>query len=60
MDAQSRPSELDELGPLPWWSHFCLFYETKEDLLKVALPYFKQRREGDEVIQGTETAWGLR
>ena len=48
MDAKSRPSDLDELGHIPWGSHFCLFYETKEDLLEVALPYFKQGLEGRE------------
>ena len=48
MDAKSRSSELDELGNIPWGSHFCLFYETEDDLLEVALPYFKQGLEGNE------------
>jgi DNA-binding CsgD family transcriptional regulator len=48
MDTKARRSEPDELGLIPWGSHFCLFYETQEDLLEVALPYFKQGLERNE------------
>ena len=27
---------------VPWGTHLCLFYETKDDLLEVLVPYFKE------------------
>ena len=33
---------------IPWGTHFCLFYETKEDLLDTLVPYFKAVLEGNE------------
>src|ERR1700681_1636656 len=34
-------SGIDVLGKIPWGSHFCNFYETKQDLLDTLVPYFK-------------------
>lgn len=44
--SQGTPSELrnsgiEVIGELPWGSHFCNFFETKEDLLQILVPYFK-------------------
>jgi hypothetical protein len=39
---------IDPLGEMPWGSHFCHFYETKEDLLDVVIPYFKAGLENNE------------
>ena len=36
-----RHSGIDILGELPWGSHFCNFFESKEDLLQILVPYFK-------------------
>jgi len=36
-----RNSGIDVIGPLPWGSHFCNFFESKEDLLQMLVPYFK-------------------
>ncbi|MFN8291886.1 MAG: MEDS domain-containing protein [Chitinophagaceae bacterium] len=36
-----RHSGIDILGELPWGSHFCNFFESKEDLLQILIPYFK-------------------
>lgn len=36
-----RHSGIDILGELPWGSHFCDFFESKEDLLQILVPYFK-------------------
>jgi hypothetical protein len=33
---------------MPWGTHFCHFYETKEDLLDVVIPYFKAGLESNE------------
>lgn len=33
---------------LPWGSHVCQFYDTKEDQLKLLVPYFKQGLEKNE------------
>src|SRR3979490_3190198 len=41
MAADIRKSGIDVLGDLPWGKHFCLFYETKEDLLDAVIPYLK-------------------
>lgn len=40
----ARKSGIDLLGDMPWGTHFCLFYETKEDLLATLVPYFKAVR----------------
>lgn len=36
-----RDSGLSGVGQLPWGSHFCIFYETKQDLLDILAPYFE-------------------
>jgi PAS domain S-box-containing protein len=41
MDTLLSPSGIDELGDMSWGTHFCLFYETKDDLLSFCLPFFK-------------------
>ena len=33
---------------MPWGSHVCQFYEGKEDLVKMLVPYFKQGLERNE------------
>ncbi|MDP1801465.1 MAG: MEDS domain-containing protein [Bacteroidota bacterium] len=36
-----RNSGIEILGELPWGSHFCNFFDNKEDLLQLIIPYFK-------------------
>lgn len=36
-----RNSGIEVIGELPWGSHFCNFFESKEDLLQILVPYFK-------------------
>jgi DNA-binding CsgD family transcriptional regulator len=48
MAADIRKSGIDVLGDLPWGEHFCLFYETKEDLLDAVVPYFKAGFDSNE------------
>ena len=35
-----RKSGLDVLGKVPWGTHFCQFYETRQDLVETLVPYF--------------------
>ena len=43
-----RKSGIGFLGDIPWGTHFCHFFETKDDLLETLLPYFKAGLEGGE------------
>jgi PAS domain S-box-containing protein len=36
------------IGDVPWGTHFCHFYETKQDLLDTLVPYFKAGLESKE------------
>jgi len=45
---EMRPSGLAILGNLPWGSHFCNFFDTKQDLLDILVPYFKAGLENNE------------
>ena len=44
-----RKSGIATVGDIPWGTHFCHFYENKEDLLDVLVPYFKTGLEQNEV-----------
>ena len=43
-----RSSGIDIVGNIPWGSHFCQLYRTKQDLLDIAVPYFKAGLENGE------------
>ncbi len=49
MRAPLRMSGIDVLGDIAWGSHFCLFYETKEDLCETLVPYFRSGLESNEL-----------
>jgi signal transduction histidine kinase len=51
MATESRKTGIDVLGEMPWGTHFCLFYETKDDLLDILVPYGKAGLESDEFFQ---------
>lgn len=42
MDNQNKISEIEILGDLQWGTHICQFYQTKEELLELLIPYFKR------------------
>jgi PAS domain S-box-containing protein len=46
--SELRNTGIDALGEIPWGSHFCNFYETKQDLLDTLVPYFKAGLESNE------------
>jgi hypothetical protein len=45
---KNRKSGIALIGDLPWGSHFCQFYHTKNDLLDILIPYFKAGLENNE------------
>src|SRR6266404_4140085 len=48
MPTELRKTGISIVGDLPWGSHFCYFYETKQDLLDILIPYFKTGLENKE------------
>jgi signal transduction histidine kinase len=46
--APLRKTGLDVLGERPWGTHFCVFYETNDDLVEMLIPYFKTGIENRE------------
>jgi signal transduction histidine kinase len=49
MSALCCESGIETLGPLPWGTHFCQFYKTREDLLETLVPYFRAGLRDNEV-----------
>ncbi len=45
---ESRNSGISVLGEIGWGTHICHFYQTKDDLLEVLIPYFKAGLENNE------------
>src|SRR5580658_6473153 len=45
---QLRKTGISVVGDMPWGTHFCHFYETKDDLLDILVPYFKTGLEEKE------------
>jgi hypothetical protein len=48
MATELRRSGIDVVGDMPWGTHFCQFYDTKDDLLEILVPYFKAGLESHE------------
>jgi PAS domain S-box-containing protein len=48
MEEKLRETAIDIVGNVPWGSHFCQFYRTKEDLIDILVPYFKAGLENNE------------
>jgi signal transduction histidine kinase len=43
-----RKTGIRIVGDIPWGIHLCQFYETKEDLFDILIPYFKTGLENNE------------
>jgi len=41
MDIALRTTGLNVLGDMPWGSHICMFYESKDDLIDIVAPFFE-------------------
>jgi PAS domain S-box-containing protein len=48
MASELRKTGISVMGDMPWGTHFCHFYETKQDLLDTLVPYFKAGLESKE------------
>lgn len=48
MKSPLRNTGLDVIGDVPWGTHFCQFYQTKDDLIDILVPYFKAGLENNE------------
>jgi C4-dicarboxylate-specific signal transduction histidine kinase len=48
MATAMRKTGVDVVGDVPWGTHFCLFYETKVDLLETLVSYCKAGLENQE------------
>ncbi|MCJ7559610.1 PAS domain S-box protein [Candidatus Bathyarchaeota archaeon] len=48
VEEKNRKTGIDVVGDAPFGTHFCLFYETKDDLIDVLVPYFKAGLESNE------------
>jgi PAS domain S-box-containing protein len=49
LDEKLRKSGIDIIGDIPWGTHFCQFFQTKEDLMDILVSYFKAGLENNEV-----------
>jgi signal transduction histidine kinase len=43
-----RKTGIDALGDVSWGTHFSAFYQNKEDLIEILVPYFKAGLENNE------------
>jgi PAS domain S-box-containing protein len=48
MRPEMRKTGVDVVGDMPWGTHFCLFYETRADLLETLVSYCKAGLESQE------------
>jgi PAS domain S-box-containing protein len=48
MTTEMRKTGVDVVGDIPWGTHFCLFYETRADLLETLVSYCKAGLENQE------------
>lgn len=48
MSDEFRQIGIGVIGTVPWGTHFCQFYQTKEDLLDTLVTYFKAGLENNE------------
>ena len=48
MDNKLRTVGIPSIDETPWGTHFCQFYETKDDLIDLLVPYFKTGLENNE------------
>jgi signal transduction histidine kinase/CheY-like chemotaxis protein len=43
-----RHTGIATIGDVPWGTHFCQFYQDKQDLIDILVPYFKAGLENNE------------
>jgi hypothetical protein len=47
--AKTRQSGIETVGNVPWGTHLSAFFQTKEDLIELLVPYFKAGLENNEL-----------
>jgi hypothetical protein len=48
LEERNRETGIHAIGAVPWGTHLCQFYDTKQDLVDILLPYFKAGLENNE------------
>jgi len=48
VSGNARPTGISAVGAMPWGTHFCHFYESKDDLVDILIPYFRAGLEANE------------
>lgn len=48
MEEKPRKMGISVIDATPWGTHLCLFYDTKQDLVDILVPYFKAGLENNE------------
>ncbi|HKE25199.1 MAG TPA: PAS domain-containing protein [Bryobacteraceae bacterium] len=43
-----RRTRISAIGDIPWGTHLCQFYQDKQDLIDILVPYFKAGLENNE------------
>ena len=56
MAENKRKSGLELIGDVPWGTHFCQFYLTKDDLTDILVPYFRAGLESNELCMWITSA----
>lgn len=49
MKEKQKKSVIDVINQLPWGTHVCLFYQSRNDLIDILVPYFRQGLEENEL-----------
>ncbi len=47
-EEKKRETGINVIGAVPWGTHICQFYNTKQDLLHILVPFFKAGLENNE------------
>jgi signal transduction histidine kinase len=48
VNKENTNSGIDILGEVPWGTHVCSFFNTKQDLLEILIPFFRAGLENNE------------
>jgi len=48
VEIKNRETGIKIIGAVPWGTHLCQFYQTKNDLIDILVPYFKAGLENNE------------
>lgn len=48
MKEKPRKMGIGAIDTAPWGTHLCLFYDTKQDLIDILVPYFQAGLENNE------------